>query len=111
MCSLVGGTTGRRTWHSLGKHRDVDQDFGRQAHDRLRIGFERVVPMLGSVKPRVVFDRQVRFESLLDPSRWWAMKDGSVRVRGQERLEREGEELGNFVPVQVRLYGMAWCAS
>lgn len=88
---------------SLRNHGDVDQDLCRQAHDRLRIRLERVIAMLGPVEPRVVLRRQVGYEPLFD-SGWRRMvKDWSVRVRGQEGFERERKELGDFVPIQVRL--------
>jgi hypothetical protein len=44
---------------------------------------------------------------LFDSSGRRAVEDWSVRVCSQERFEREREELGDFVPIQVRLAAAA----
>ena len=63
--------------------------------------------MLGPVEPGVILRRQVGNEPLFDSGGRRMVKDRSVRVRGQERFEREREELGDFVPIQVRLAAAA----
>jgi hypothetical protein len=92
---------------SLCNHGDVDQNLCRQAHDRLRIRLERVVAMLGPIEPGVILDRQVGHKPLFDSGGRRVVKDWSVRVCSQERFEREREELGDFVPIQVRLAAAA----
>lgn len=88
---------------SLGNHGDVDQDLSREARDRLRIRLERMVPMFPAVEPGVVFRRQVGSFTALDAERRRVVEEGGVRVRGQEALEGEGEQVGDLGAVQFRL--------
>jgi len=87
----------------LGEHGDVDEDLGREPSHGLRARLERVEAVPSAVEPGVVFERVVRRRAARDDGGMRAVEDWVRGRRGEEALEREGEDAGDLGRVDLGL--------